>query len=302
MKLGTIPFRLSKRFALQWGVGFAVLVGAVGGVAALFPSWRWSMFVSFCLVAGAAVFSGFYAWHVTRPAQLPDDDILPHDATSAPCATIETSVERTAVLQVNQIAQLVYPGIRPIPVDRYEQWMMINPNILVCLFDGNGRVVGYFDVFPLRSDFMRMLIEGRCGEQDIRREHILSPKEAATAKQLYLAGIAITERATAQGRRYASMLVWGLVNYLEHFYRLPLGREIFAEAVTPEGERLLRKFHFEVASEARGRRDPFPLFRRPLTPGVLELARKSIPDWSRVVRLSWSPRRPGLKVVRQSVA
>jgi hypothetical protein len=93
------------------------------------------------------------------------------------------------------------------------------------------------------------------------------------------------------------MLVWALIKHLQYFYPSPPVRELFAEAVTPEGERLLQRFRFELVSAAKGRRDPYPLYKTTLTSDALDLALSTLPDWSTRVRLGWVSRRRILRSV-----
>jgi hypothetical protein len=212
MAMATIGRRLckrlkSRRFLIHWAVMFTALVGVVSAILTLIPHMQLSAIASAVLIVLAIAIASVYAWCVARPKQLPADDVLPEEYSAKRCLVAGCVHDRGPALQVNELAAEVYPGVAPLPLDRYEQWMMVNPYILTCLFHPDGHVVGYFDIFPLRVDFMNMLVEGRCGEHDIRREHILSPQEAATLTHIYLAGVAVADRDTPRGRTHASMLV-----------------------------------------------------------------------------------------------
>jgi hypothetical protein len=215
---------------------------------------------------------------------------------------IECVTTRGPIIAVHELTRIVYPGVAPLPVERYEQWLLINPNIFVCLFGHDRRVLGYFDVFPLRGDFMNLLVEGRVGERDIRREHILRPRQASSASDLYLGGIAVAEPTAHAGKRNATMLLWALLNYMETFYTGNGSRSLYAEAATPEGEGLLQKFRFELVGSAKGRKDPHPLYRARLNSDHLDLARRVIPDFSNAVVTGWKPHRSRLRVTRGRVA
>jgi hypothetical protein len=209
--------------------------------------------------------------------------------------SLECVTDRTVTLAVRDMAEKVYPGVESLPSDRYEQWLMLNPTIFICLLDRSRCVRGYFDVFPLRQDFMSLFVEGRVGEQDIRREHILQPREAKKADALYVGGIAVPECRSHEGRKHAAMLVWGLCKYLEHFYPTPPVRHLYAEATTKEGERLLRKFRFELVAGPNGRRDPYALYRTSIDDDLLEFVRCNVPEFARMVDIGWDRSRRRLR-------
>jgi len=279
----------SKRFIVHWGSMFAGLVALVAALVQLVPSLNISIRQSTLFILLAGVISCVYAWVIARPRQLPAEDILPEGYSARECFAAGCVQDRDRARQVNDLAAEVYPGMKPLPLDRYEQWLMVNPYILTCLLRPGGQVAGYFDVFPLRADFMNILVEGLCGEHDIRREHILSPTQAADTARIYLAGIAVANRDSPQGRSHASMLVWALIKYLQRFYPSPPVRELYAEAATSEGEKLLQKFGFSLAAGAKGRKDPYPLYRVVLTNEALHTMLGNMPDWSTQVRLEWHP-------------
>jgi hypothetical protein len=278
----------SIRFLWRWGAVYASLVGVFAAVLEL--GLDVSSVVKILLLVSAAVISTGYALYGSRPKQIPPE-ILPDDEYAASeCFTADCVDDRERAKQANEIATQIFTDIKPLPVDRYEQWMMVNPHILTCLCQPNGRVVGYFDVYPLEHGFMDRIIEGRCGEHDIRREHILSPEKAALTDRIYLAGVVAVGENSAQRNCNACRLIWALVKYLQHFYPSPPHRELFAAAATPEGARILEKFRFKFIADAKDRKDPYPLYSIVLTPEVYQAMLMSMPDWSTKVRLCWLTR------------
>jgi hypothetical protein len=286
---------LTRRILLEAGGIFALVIGLFSGIVQLLPQlhFDWSMSAAIFLLSGTAAF--IYALVRSEPSQLAADELVP-DAAPTPLV-LEVSVNPALLSQAHAIALRVYPGIEPMSRDRYEQYTMINPNLLACLLDANRRVVGYFDVFPLREDFFNMLAEGVCDEQAIRHEHILPPNEAACATRIYLGGVAVSEPHTARGRRHAAVLLWGLLKYLEHFYGAPCPKKLFASAATRDGESLLLKFGFSLVSPAQKRKDAVPLYAVELTEEFLRKLLLAIPDWSAACRLAWVPPRPSLRLV-----
>jgi hypothetical protein len=295
--------KLLRRFAVGWAVAFAALLGVTSGVAQLFPTLASGLRSAISLLGASVVLAAVYAWHRSAPQHLPLSEVLPDQLASSPSLSIECTTDRAPLLAVHRLTEDVYPGVEPLSSERYEQWLMVNPNIFVCLFDATRNVLGYFDVFPLRGDFLQLLVEGAVGEQDIRREHFLTPAEAGSASGLYLGGVAVSDWHCHHGKRCAAMMVWGLLKYLDHFYPEPPDRTLYAHAVTAEGERLLQRFRFQRLADPEGRRDPYPLYAAPLDDAFRDLVRANVPEFSPMVRVGWQHHeRPRMRVVRGRVA
>ena len=277
----------SKQFFLIWAGVFAALIGLVSGFFEIFSDMKPSLGKALMLVIVSCVVSGLYALTTTSLVHFPVDDVVPQIIHSQPYMSLEITTNRDLLAQTNQLAAGSYPGVEPLPAERYEQWLMINPTILVCLIDSNRRVVGYFDVFPLEESFFNLFIAGTCTELDIRREHILTPEQAKVAKRIYFGGIAVQDPKSVRGKRYASMLVWGALKYLQHYYCVPCETELYAEAVSKEGEELLRRFGFRLITPANQRRDKSAIFAIALTDETIRKGIASLPDWSGSCNLVW---------------
>jgi len=293
LSLRQLRWLISKQFFISWGVVFAALIGLLAALATLFPQVRFNVYTSLFVVGLSALLGAGYAFRENRPTPLPPiDELVPEPSSSTGRLIARCSTTREVVLQVNSLAKRVYPGVRPLPPDRYEQWLMINDNILLALLNANSEVIGYFDIFPLQPEFFNFFMSGAFGEHDIRREHILAPDQARFAKRLYLGGIAVADPLSARGKRHASILVWSLLKYLQKFYCAPCDRELYAEAVTVQGERLLKRFNFRLVSSARGRKDSYPLYAAELSEELINHALSEIPDWSRMCSLGWESELP----------
>jgi hypothetical protein len=286
--LKRLRFLLSKSFFVSWGIAFGFLIGVFSGLAQLLPNFKLSLKLSITLIAISAGIGTVYSFRKNRSVHLSVDDLLPDSPSLAPALSLECSFDRNVIAQVLDLAKRIYPGVVPPPPDRYEQFVSVNRAILVCLFNANREVVGYFDVYPLRPGFLAFLIDGTYGELDVRKEHILAPEDAWLAPALYLAGLAVEDPTTVKGKRYASILCWGLIRYFQHYYGAPRKLEVFAEGVTKQGAAILRRFGFTLHSSATGRKDPYPLFRASTTSEFMSQAIASIPDWSHVCRLVWA--------------
>jgi hypothetical protein len=267
-------------------LAFFATLGALSSVAQFFPVLQ-----SLAVVVIAAVAVGAVVWALvaSRQPSLPADDAAPLSGAivTTPVFVLTTENGRAQLEQTHDLAVRVFPGVSPIPVDRYTGFLRVNPYVLACLVDRNREVAGYFDVFPLTPVFMEQLLSGAAGEADIRPHHLLPAEEAAHAQALYLGGIAVKDHKRMVGRRCASILVWGLLRYLTEVYPPVPGRRLYAEAATDEGESLLRAFEFELVGGRRGRKDPFRVYVSELDEPKLTLMRMNMPDWSSAVSVKW---------------
>lgn len=274
-----------KTFVKSWGAIFAFLICLLGALIRFIPVETTKLNATLFILGCAAVAS-LVAWRRFRRIHLPVDYIAPceikPDDQAVLCCPCNSAISKEA----NDLASRYY-GNESIPFDRFEQWRLKNPNILVCLLDSKGDVVGYFDVLPLRSTFFDPFIVGKITERHLGHEDILPPGKAHRCNRLYLSGIAVRDPATFLGHRYASILVWGLFRYLEHFYPPVRTRNLFALAATREGEQLLRKFNFRIATPGTAREDGHNLYMFSLNSSSLSEILSSMPSWENLCRLVW---------------
>ncbi len=283
--------KLLAQFGVAWAIAFAAILGVVSGIAQLLPAIETVPHSSLGALMMSAVVAAVHAWRRAVPEPLPAGDLLPETLSTSPPYCLECSTDRSALLSVHAMAEEVYPGVAPLPTDRYEQWLIRNENIFVCLFDHTREVRGYFDVFPLREDFMSLFVEGVVGEQDIRREHLLIPSEARTTQRLYLGGLAVRDWHRFEGKRCAAILLWGLIKYFDQFFPSPPNRTLYAHAVTKQGEDLLKRFRFQLVSEPANRKEPYRLYAADVDQQFRNVVRSNIPDYAGMVTLSWKTRR-----------
>src|ERR1700758_315875 len=87
------------------------------------------------------------------------------------------------------------------------EWKNKNEFILTCLTDKN-KMVGYFDILPLKKDFAEGLINGDYGEKDIGAEYMLAVHEMKDAEYIYFAGIAVEDTGSGKGCIHGTYLIW----------------------------------------------------------------------------------------------
>jgi len=154
-----------------------------------------------------------------------------------------------------------------------------------------GEVLGYFDILPLKASFFDAFIAGKVEEKQISHENILASKSARRCRRLYLAGIAAKDTEIFW-RRHVSILVWGILKFVDHFYLRDRPIELYALAATPPGEHILQKFNFELASRASERKDGYNLYRLVVSKDGLEKVIRSTRNWDGSCELGWSPKHP----------
>jgi len=287
IRIGTAIRRLKSRdFLRSWFLAFGSSVGALSGLVALLPRVDLTLTRSLLILTCCVVVATAYAIASTRLRHLPVDELAPATLTPGPYMSVVLQCNRSLLAQVHDLASIIYgDDVTAIPFEQYEQWLTINCNILACLIDRNHRALGYFDVLPLRDSFAREFIEGTVGELDIRGIHILPPNEARRCQYLYLAGFAVADPGTSVGSRHASCLLWALRRYLEFFYQFD-NKHLLAVGATPEGERVLQRFNFQLAQVGRLRKDKYAIYAARLSSRLIQSA-STVPDWSGACRLSW---------------
>lgn len=278
-----------KEFLKDWGLSFVAFVGAVSGFFAFVPV-SLSLVLSCLLFVCCFVASGMYARRRSSKYQLPLDETGPI-GKDARCKLVCPANRRLAE-EASHLAHEIFGNLGIIPTDRYESWLLKNPYILACLVNSGGEVVGYFDVLPLKSEFMEGFIRGTLTELDIRHEDILPPQHAKRCKRLYIAGIVVRDSNAFTARRHAKHLMWGLLQYLDHFYGAPSARQVYASGGTKEGRQILQRFGFEMVQEASARRDKQALFVVSMSNvEIVENVAADLGNWADACGLSWQERK-----------
>jgi hypothetical protein len=271
------------QFAKYWVQSFAVVVGVAAAIETVVGT-KITFVTAAVTVLGCGFLCAVAAWRGTRHVHLPVDDIMPrssehHVVLHCPCA-------RPIVRDANKLAAECY-GSETIPPERYEQFRVKNPNILVCLTTDKGKLLGYFDAYPLEPTFASAFRSGKVSEQDLTHDDILSPEEAVSCTTLYIAGVAVCNPETYAGRRHASMLIWGLLKYLERFYLNTRERQLLSLGSTEAGENLLQRLNFSVCSSAADRRDKHSLYQSLASAESIREILSSLPDWTGLCQAAW---------------
>jgi uncharacterized membrane protein len=191
-------------------------------------------------------------WIALRRSTTVDVPLLPPPAPPQSYACCH--VNRDQITAANQIAKQAFRH-GSLDIERIMAWHGKNPFIHVILKNPHGEVCGYFEVLPLKKDFMASFINGKVEENQITSEEILSTSHARKTARLYISGVAVKDRNSSEGKNNGAALLWAGINFLERYYGDSKVKQIYALAWTKEGKKLLEKFDFEIASHAASRSD-----------------------------------------------
>lgn len=288
------------KVAKTWGVSFVACTGAASGIVALIPATSLSAWIYGGMMGLCVILSSVVAWRQRKLADFPADIILPPSEKVA--CRLECPATRPLLEAASALARHSFGNVGSVSPDRYDSWWLKNHNILACLLNTDHKLVGYFDVLPLRSNFMDAFIRGDVTELDIRHEDILPPGQARKCKRLYIAGIAVRDSQTFAGKRYAAHLIWALARYLDHFYDVPSERQVYALGATDGGRRLVEHLGFRLIQDGSGRRDGQQLYVASLSePEIIQRIDSELGNWAHACKLSWDEEKPRA-LTRKSVS
>lgn len=269
----------SKEFLLPFVGAFLGFLGVPATIIDLLGG-HFSIGVTSGLIAFSIVASGFVnrrRWQPKTPwPMLPGGRIQ--------CPTDEDLTRKAANLANYEF------GRNRIVISNYEPLRARNPCVLACLVGSRGDFLGYFDVFPLKKSFADLFIEGTIGEKDLKPEHIFGNREMRRAKYVYIAGIAAYGSENVSGHFAGSILIWGLLKYLDHFY----GHSdpfVFASAASKDGEHLLQNLKIPLISKASNRNDKQDLYGIRLSREILVDSLAAVPDYTLLCSVDWAPRK-----------
>jgi hypothetical protein len=282
-----------KEFFLRLGGTFIAVVGAVSAILGIVDR-HFDVGTAVLLAVVTLGISALMNYRSLISPQVAVDDVITFDVSPDAPTQIVCPCDLATANEAKKLAQHCYAVSVTIEPDKFEQMRAKNPYILTCLKDHKGRFLGYFDAIPLRPRFAQPLLEGLVTESQITHEDVLAPQELPSCKYLFISGLAVRDPNTHAGRRNASMLVWGLLKYLDRFYG-SLKPHVFALAATREGDELLERFKITLRSEGSNRLDGYKLYSLPLTNAEIARRLACVPDWSKLCVLSWSPDTPMLK-------
>jgi hypothetical protein len=176
---------------------------------------------------------------------------------------------------INRIANSYYKDFNP-NIKILKSWYEKNPFTLITLADRNSKIIGYYDILPLKDEFAKKFIKGDVTESNIISEVILTKDKMKDANYIYFAGVAIKDYTQNKNRIYSGQLLYTAFIYLKKFYNLDNDKVIFATATTKCGEVLLKRLGFTLESNKNDRLDKTDLYTLKINSNTIESARDEI--------------------------
>lgn len=162
--------------------------------------------------------------------------------------------------EANKLAKEKF-GKNSVSTKTVNDWQKRNEYILTCLTDSN-RMVGYFDILPLKEDFANKLIAGDVSETEIRAEHILAFHEIKHAQYVYFAGIAVQNPDSGYGCIHGTYLIYAAMLYIKLFYSHGNLKKILTIPTSECGMKIAKHLNFNLEREGRLRKDGFDIFSK----------------------------------------
>lgn len=164
-----------------------------------------------------------------------------------------------------------------------ESWRKKNPNIFLCIKDGN-ELVASFSLIPIKNSFMDMFISGRVKEDQLTIDDIYDSTKDKDAYRLYIAGVIVKNPGTPKSRSYTRVMVWALINFYKKYYGTKKVREVYGLAATKGGEKFMKDLLFELISPKDTRKDGHDLLVKQFTHQSLKEIEEKIPDYCKICK------------------
>jgi hypothetical protein len=150
---------------------------------------------------------------------------------------------------------------RAITYKDYKLWRKLNPLVFTAIVDENNQLIGFFDIFPLKSDAGEDIISGTLTERSLKTDHIIAVTDVASATYLHIATILINPRQNAFSPIVAKeVLLLKMREFIERHYAPIDARTYTAFAQTRAGEALLKRCGFSMAVLATENEQHSPLY------------------------------------------
>jgi len=283
--------RLLRNRVVAWLFAAGVLVVAVlGNIGDAFQTTSGLLSTWYGVLIFLSLLAVILLWHShhRRTPQLPDADEV-FDDSAARKLWIGTNCTDAYVRQANALAKRVF-GKDSLPRAVIESWRQQNKQILVCVHEPSNRVVGYFDILPLKEPFRQEFLSGKKRERDIRGADLYKADSMQRCTVLYLAGLAVCCHGKICESAYAERvvtLILAACDYAQHCYPVPPDRTIYALAATGKGRTMLERFGFGIAMPGRERIDKTDLYALHLTAESIQAMRLAIEPFRERYPVRW---------------
>jgi hypothetical protein len=257
-------FYRKKRFYIKFFAVLVSLTGLWGSIISFSPISLDSIgfLVSLLIIITISFISGIIS--VPKIA-FPTDEVIPFELSSERKCKITFPCTLDQYKIANKIANDSFTKKDNLSFRKIKAWWEKNPLILSLYYDTNNKVMGYFDVLPLYSDFEKELREGILSEQDITCDSMKAPEEMYHSDIIYIGGIAVLDMDNKCRSYHAGLLLHALLLYLKTFYSFEKTTIICAIAATRCGEHLLDKLGFTIYKEGLFRNDGHNYYMKEVT-------------------------------------
>lgn len=137
---------------------------------------------------------------------------------------------------------------------RLLEWCSHDPSNFMCFKFAGESIMGYYILFFLTTQSMERFLSGELLEDDVRASDLIKP----LADQYAVQGDAhiCVFASKRQSSLFTVDLLWHLIGRILYLAEYGSLRKLYAEATTEEGERILRRFKFELYDLPGHKGDP----------------------------------------------
>jgi hypothetical protein len=168
--------------------------------------------------------------------------------------------DESLALAANDIVR-AYLDREAITYDDYKLWRKLNPLIFTSIVDENNELIGFFDIFPLKSGAGEDIIAGRLTERSLTADHIVPLAENRTASHLHIATIIVNPRQKTFMQMIANeLLLLKMREFIQGHYAPIEMRTYTAFGQSLAGEALLKRCGFSVAVLSKDNEQRLPLY------------------------------------------
>ncbi len=184
-----------------------------------------------------------------------------------------------------------------VPGEIAEQWRVKNPHAFVEITNAEGVLCASFGIIGLVDSFFDQFVAGRLTDMKATADDILDSSATNKAARLYISGVVVRDSETYCGHKRARVMLWCMVVYCRRILGKRGNIKLYALAVTPDSERLLKGVGFSLASAARDRADKCNLYSFVLDERSLVGLECRVGDLSKMCSVEFLQRRRKLAAV-----
>jgi hypothetical protein len=274
IKIG-YPFGF-KMFGILSTAG-AIVIGICSAIGYHYP-----LQAIYYIVALSIIYSLFYVYRIGIGTHMPDifsdDESVDGDCVAEFCSPekLDKACEMTKVHYKNEYV----PGVVA------EQWRLTNPKAFVDITNCQGELVSTFGIIVPNKDFMDIFIKGKIADTKLGGEDVLNFRESKKSNRLYISGVVVKNAGTYIGHKRARIMVWVMLQYYKRYYGFTINRELFAVAVNPDSNAMLKNCGFKIVMDSK-REDKGTLYKIMLSHDSWQKLLERIGDFSKICSIQF---------------